>query len=286
MNFVNKQQLLKEKRKEQEEKRKEQEEKRKEIINQNKIDNEKIIHYNSLQKPFRLKSSYNSIIPLDLYTCWHTKDLPPLMKSNYDLLVQGNPKIKFHLFDEEDCCRFISENFDAEVLDAYDRLIPCAYKADLWRYCVLYINGGIYMDIKYQCANGFKFISLTEKEHFVKDRPESCVYNALIVSLPKNEILLKCIQKIVENVKNNYYGNNALYPTGPGLLGSFLNDQHINQLNMYFTETKVENRINEFYIVYNDITILKYYKGYREEQSRYQQNSYYTDLWNNKNIYR
>jgi mannosyltransferase OCH1-like enzyme len=279
MDFVKKQQLLKEKRRE-------KEEKIKEIINKNKIENEKIINYNSLQKPFHLKSSYNSIIPLDLYTCWHTKDLPPLMRANYDLLVQGNPKIKFHLFYEDECHKFISENFDEEVLNAYNRLIPCSYKSDLWRYCILYINGGIYMDIKYQCANGFKFISLTEKEHFVKDRPECCVYTALIVSLPKNEILFKCIKNIVENVKNNYYGNNSLYPTGPVLLGSFFNDQQINELSIYFKETEVENKINEFYMVYNDIIILKYYKGYREEQAKYQKNIYYTDLWNNKNIYK
>ena len=258
----------------------------KEIINKNKIDNEKIINYNSLQKAFHLKPSYKSIIPLHLYTCWHTKDLPPLMKANYDLLVQGNPKIKFHLFDEDDCRKFISDNLDEEVLNAYDRLIPCAYKADLWRYCILYINGGIYMDIKYQCANGFKFISLTEKEHFVKDRPIWCIYNALIVSLPKNEILLKCIKQIVKNVNNNYYGDSPLQPTGPRLLGSFFKEEQINELNMYFKETEVENKINEFYIIYNDTIILKYYNGYRQEQSKYQKNIYYTDLWNNKNIYK
>ena len=40
--------------------------------------------YMRLNIPFSLKSTYNSIIPLNLYTCWHTKDLPPLMKRNYE----------------------------------------------------------------------------------------------------------------------------------------------------------------------------------------------------------
>jgi hypothetical protein len=56
------------------------------------------------------------------------------------------------------------------------------------------------MDIKYNCVNGFKFISLTEKEYFVRDRPEDCVYTALISCLPKNQIMLNCINKIVENI--------------------------------------------------------------------------------------
>ena len=207
------------------------------------------------------------------------------MKSNYDFLVESNPKIKFHLYDEKDCCEFISENFDEDVLNAYNSLFPCAYKSDLWRYCVLYINGGIYMDIKYQNVNGFKFISLTEKEHFVRDRPKNCIYNALLVSLPNNEILLKCINNIVDNVKNKYYGDDSLHPTGPRLLGSFFKDEEINKLNLYFKETEVENKINEYYIVYDDIIILKYYKGYRDEQFKFQKNISYHSLWQQKNIY-
>jgi mannosyltransferase OCH1-like enzyme len=283
MDFVKKQQLLKEKRKEQEEKRKEQEEKIKEIINQNKIDNEKIIHYNSLQKPFQLKSSYNSIIPLDLYTCWHTKDLPPLMKSNYDLLVQGNPKIKFHLFDEDDCRKFISENFDEKVLNAYDSLIPCSYKSDLWRYCILYKNGGIYMDIKYQCVNGFKFISLTEKEYFVRDYYIDDTYTALIVALAGNQILLNCINQIVENVKNKYYGENSLYPTGPALLGKYFTQEEKKSMEMYHSLVKC---INEYYIVKGDRIILKWYDGYRDEQSKFKKLRHYGELWNTRNIYK
>jgi hypothetical protein len=65
--------------------------------------NNKIVNYNRLNKPFVLKNSYNSIIPLHLYTCWHTKELPPLMKANYDFLVESNPRITFHLYDDVDC---------------------------------------------------------------------------------------------------------------------------------------------------------------------------------------
>jgi len=33
------------------------------------------------------------------------------------------------------------------VKEAYDALIPGAFKADLFRYCVLFIYGGVYADI-------------------------------------------------------------------------------------------------------------------------------------------
>lgn len=244
-------------------------------------------NYYHLNTPFQLKSTYNSIIPLHLYTCWHTKDLPPLMRENYNFLVESNPEITCHLYDEEDCRKFIKDNFESDVLEAYNSLIPCAYKSDLWRYCILYINGGIYMDIKYRCVNNFKFIALTEKEHFVRDRLENCVYNALIVTLPQNDILFKSIHQIVSNVKNKYYGNNPLFPSGPGLLGNVMKKKNIQikEFEMYFKDSFIENKLNYYYIVKGDRIILTYYDGYREEQKNFQKNINYSQLWEKKSIY-
>lgn len=241
--------------------------------------------YMRLNIQFDLKSTYHSIIPLNLYTCWHTKDLPPLMKTNYEKLVQNNPEFNVYLYDECDCREFIQLHFLADVLNAYNRLIPCAYKSDLWRLCVLYINGGVYLDIKYQCENNFKFIALTEKEYFARDILDGNTYNALIITLPKNEILLKCINQIVQNVNNNFYGNTSLDPTGPGLLGSFFQNDEIRAFEIYHACSVIEHKLNEYYMVYNGSIILSIFKGYREEQSQFQKNKYYTRLWEDKNIY-
>lgn len=241
--------------------------------------------YNKININFELKEKYNSIIPLKLYTNWHTKDLPPLMKQNYDLLVQQNPEFTHHLFDENDCREFIKEHFDTNVLDAYNKLIPCSYKSDLWRYCVLYINGGIYIDIKYKCTNNFKLIALTEKEYFVRDIPMKYTYTALIVSLPKNQILLNIIHQIVKHTQTNYYGVDALMPTGPGLLGTYMSLEDINNLELYHKYTVIDNVISEYYIVYKDRIILRFFKGYRDEQKQNQKNNHYGELWRMRKIY-
>ena len=280
--FANKKLIQQKIIEENQEKIKQYQEKIKQYNNNVKIIN----NYNKLNTSFELKENYNSIIPLNLYTCWHTKELPPLMRKNYNLLVENNPEFTHYLYDENDCREFIKNNFPIDVYNSYNKLIPCAYKADLWRYCVLYINGGIYIDIKYNSTNGFKFIALTEKEHFVRDRPESCIYNALIVTLPKNEILLKCINQIVENVKNRYYGENPLYITGPALLGRFFENEEIKNFNLYFNNSFIENKLNEYYIVYNGRIILKFFNEYRDEQSKYQKNKHYHTLWSEKNVYR
>jgi mannosyltransferase OCH1-like enzyme len=267
-------------------KRKEMYRKRKETIDKHndmvRINNS----YMRLNIPFSLKSTYKSIIPLHLYTCWHTKDLPPLMRQNYEKLIHDNPEFNVYLYDEADCREFIANHFSTNVLNAYNSLKPCSFKSDLWRFCVLYVNGGVYLDIKYQCVNNFKFIALTEKEYFVRDRPEGYTYTALIITLPKNKILLKCINQIVDNVNNKFYGNSCLDPTGPGLLGSFFTNNEISAFEMYFESSVIEHKLNEYYIVYKNSIVLSSFAGYREEQSKYQKLAHYSQLWGEKNIYR
>jgi len=53
-----------------------------------------------------------------------------------------------YLFHDAECRDFIAQEYPPDVLMAYDRLIPTAFKADLWRYCVLYKYGGVYLDAK------------------------------------------------------------------------------------------------------------------------------------------
>jgi mannosyltransferase OCH1-like enzyme len=222
---------------------------------------------------------YNSIIPLNIYQTWHTKKLPKDMNDCVELLKTQNPEFNHYLYDDNQCIQFITDNFDTDVINAYDTLVPGAYKADLWRYCVLYINGGIYLDIKYKGVNGFKLIELTEKEHFVRDRPENTVYNALLVVLPKNEIMLKCIQQIVDNVKNKFYGKCPLEPTGPKLIGKYFLHSEIINMELYFKSSNIDK------IMYNKMEILNSYNNYRKEHNDNKKVDHYGKLWKNNNIY-
>jgi mannosyltransferase OCH1-like enzyme len=246
--------------------------------------NRKLQNYQSFKernKPMTLKSKYNSVIPLNLYVTWHTKWLPPLMEQNYRLLRSSNPEFKHYLYDETECRKFISANFDADVLEAFDKLIPSAYKADLWRYCVLFINGGVYIDIKFKCINNFKFIALTEKEHLVRDRPGYGICNGLMVCKPRNPLLSVLIKQIVSNTQTNFYGENALYPTGPCLFKQFVDQQTTDSLELYHDDL---NEVFTF-IVFGNVIILAHYPQYRQEQKLYQKTLTYTELWEKKEIY-
>jgi len=262
-------------------------------------------------------------VPLVIYQTWHSKTLPPKMAKCVEKLKSDNPAFDHYLYDDADCRAFIKANFDPEVLAAYDKLIPGAYKADLWRYCVLYKNGGIYLDIKFMCEPGFSLMEMTaDNETFVLDRPSPTIllplqqelqelqspnyynylkqitskettwkngqvglYNAVIASVPNNPIIYECIQEVVKNVKNKIYGYNPLYPTGPGLLSDVYFKNNYEKL---VKKIKYFNSSVGTYILNKNQKVLSHYPEYREEQRKYPPSGpiyYYYDLWNNKTIY-
>ena len=233
-----------------------------------------------LHKPIIKKTLTVQIksIPLHIYQTWYTLQLPPDMKKNVELLKSQNPEFVYALYDDTMCRNFIKDNYDTDVLYAFDKLKPGAYKADLWRYCILYKKGGIYLDIKYNGVNNFKLIQLTDKEYFVKDRfyaGITGIYNALICVKPNNTILHKCIQTIVNYVKYDVIGYTNLYVTGPQLMSMFVTKEDILSLPLSFNGDSI--------LLYNT-PILTIYKTYRTEQSTSPVN-HYSELWIKKDIY-
>lgn len=222
-------------------------------------------------------------IPKNIFQTWNTLDLPVKMQQSVNKLKTNHPEFTHYLYDDAMCRGFIKTHFDKKVVDAFDTLRPGAYKADLWRYCILYIMGGVYLDIKYQCVNGFSLNQLLDREYFVLDRPgwwkkgQIGIYNGVMVCAKNNPLLLTAINKIVENVKNKDYGMNILYPTGPGLLG----EVHGNDTSSFVLFYKHPEEI----VHAAKGCILKGYTGYREEQKQFHPLETYHELWPKRKIF-
>jgi hypothetical protein len=117
----------------------------------------------------------------------------------------------------------IANNFNADVLKCFRGLVPYAYKADLGRYCLLYLYGGWYLDASVTLNIPLPPISGINHVFF-KDGPNPGVpswdvSNGLIYAAKGSLIMSKAIEMVVANFNNDWYGINALCPTGPNLLG-------------------------------------------------------------------
>ena len=203
-----------------------------------------------------------------------------------------NPDWTHHYFTDEDQRAFISEYFDKDVLWAYDQLIPGAYKADLWRYCILYVKGGVYVDHKFILnkplnaiiPNDCQFATFKDRHQSHKTRWsfKHYLWQGLIIAAPKHPFLKKAIDLVVENTQKGYYGHDGLSITGPALLGRAVNimleqspitplkpgGQTINHYTFYLFPYPDFSRHMFRTKMFGHTNVIEPYKTYRHEREQ------------------
>lgn len=152
--------------------------------------------------------------------------LPPALEATTASVKAHFPEATHHIYDNLTLRSFIEAEYPRDVLDAYDTLQPYSYKADLGRFCLLHALGGWYADIAVTFAAGgdipetVNFLAFRDIQRF-SGTCWACA-TTVLYSRPGNPALEKAIARIVENVRNRFYGITPLDPTGPGLLGQAL----------------------------------------------------------------
>ena len=233
-------------------------------------------------------------IPLSIYMTWHSKTVPVQMKESIDRMIAMNPEFNVHIYDAGMSREFIERHFGPEVVDAYDTLIPIAFKSDLWRYCLLYILGGIYLDIKYYSVMPLIDVVKDLGEFFVKDVESTCnacdpqlaIWNGLIAVKKGNPVLKDAIDAIVENCRNKTIPAHPMNISGPCLLGGLFISKGLEDLLKLDLAMDASNEdLIKAKVVYNEMDLLKQYEGYRDDQKLYKQ-PHWLDQWNAGNIYK
>jgi mannosyltransferase OCH1-like enzyme len=170
------------------------------------------------------------LIPKRIYQSWKTKNANQHTRELIENTKKLNPGYTYELFDDDDCRSFILKHFGENYANAFDVLIPGAFKCDFWRYCKLYIDGGIYMDLDMIPLVPFNEI-IDGNDEFVscvdvtKCLSKKCgIYQAFIASVPKHPILLYSIQITFYNiVTRRIEFNELLGITGPVAMGNGYN---------------------------------------------------------------
>lgn len=235
-------------------------------------------------------------VPLTIYESWHSNMVAEKMRDNIYNLLDTNPEFDYYLYSDEASIKFIETNYEPEVANAFRALIPGAYKSDLWRYCILYKMGGVYMDIKYYSVVPLIDIIRDNPVIFVKDRKGSCtrdigLYNGFMVSPPGNSLFKYCIDDVVNSCKLKLYKTNSLDITGPCLLGEIVkkhkSKEYIDRLKFNFGSGHPMSPFSiGTMITYKGSDILRIYPEYRNEQRDSSNSTHYRLSWFMKKVYK
>ena len=140
-------------------------------------------------------------IPKVIYMTSKNYTIPRKVMKRWERL---NPSYTVELYDDQDCKDFLLSSFGQEYVDTFEWLKPGILKADFWRCCILYRNGGIYTDVDVVPIKPLsEFVdpdtSFMTCLDFVRPWGRSILINPhFIISEPRNIVLQKCIDKYLE----------------------------------------------------------------------------------------
>lgn len=235
-----------------------------------------------------IQTNEKSIVPVD-------------MLKSMQKIIMLNPDYEYRYFDNEDVINYLTNNFNPRVIAAYNKLKPGAYKADLFRYCILYKLGGVYIDSPMTPHVSLSEL-ITKTDEFIspEDNQTGGIYNAFICSVPGHPIMKKCIEEAIYNIENEIYGTGDLTITGPKLLSSVFEKITGEQVEPDRNYGKGIRLITHYAIPASflcpSLTIghlstgekelfLTRYPNYYVDRIWYNSSQHYRDLWKNKDVF-
>ena len=140
-------------------------------------------------------------IPKNIYACYKTKNVPNYVRDDW---INLNPDYNFILYDDNDCRSFLKEKFGQEYVNLFNFLKDGAIKADFWRVCILYLYGGVYVDVDVRPHVPIKdFMEYGTTFLTCGSIFENELNPHLIITHPRNIILKKCIDYFFEKYRTN-----------------------------------------------------------------------------------
>jgi len=164
--------------------------------------------------------------PLTFHQTFRHYQIP---KTFYTQVIEKNcklnPEFDFYFYDNHQQEIFIQQHFESKVYNAYKKINPKygACLSDFARYCILYIKGGCYLDIKSMCKK--PLYDYLEKQDAPKlivshwyltqyspifsklycsshvESPNGEIINWVFASTPRHPVLKKIIDTVVNNIQ-------------------------------------------------------------------------------------
>jgi mannosyltransferase OCH1-like enzyme len=245
----------------------------------------------------KVNLNYNQIIPKVIVQTAKNYNFTELHYNAVMTFLELNPEYKYTFFSDDDCRQFIKSNFNYSILEAYDKLVPGAYKADLFRYCYLYINGGCYFDCKMILREPIRNWTNTNDEILIcQDVRDNRYFNGVIL-VKKNHPLLKEVINSVKNIILNGLMNSNLGITGPSLFYKILHKHmRINNIRLYHKIIGLNNNIpisyqrhgyKDFIMTLSNgkIILHKFFNDYYKKYNKISQLEHYGKLFTKKEVY-
>lgn len=134
-------------------------------------------------------------IPRVIFQTWRTRDVPEQWNEAHRSVLEKNPGWKHVLLTDEDCAALVAKHFPS-LLATFHGFKYNIQRADFIRYVVLYLYGGVYLDLDYVALKAFDGITLPNGKEvglLASNNTPTLVTNSFMVSKPRSAFWLDCL---------------------------------------------------------------------------------------------
>ena len=227
-------------------------------------------------------------------------DPPEMLKGPIASVQQSFSEYAYTLYNGEGLRAFIDQHFDKEVVAAYDKLVPYAYKADLGRYCLLYQQGGWYADISIlmrqtvtQMEAGIEIVYFWILV-MVSIRVEVCLMFPIRLFTQSRGLLYwnERLKQWCHCQEEEHYGLSIYCPTGPSVLGAAIASQERTAAQVcghLMALTPNHRRRNLSFVLPDGQILALFKKGWMDPDDvlfgKRAGTNNYEDLWMERRVY-
>lgn len=146
-------------------------------------------HYPPL---FPYQGHGHGYVPLMIHQTLSNREVPTLL---WERLLQPHrktaPHFSFSFYDDNEMEAVIRQHFPPRVLAAYHRIHPAygACRSDFGRYCILYVYGGLYLDIKSEIRKDPLPWLSSKNPVLLGGHWKHAAYHAELLNHPKGEVM-------------------------------------------------------------------------------------------------
>jgi hypothetical protein len=220
--------------------------------------------------------------------------LPESVERNIRWLREMHPWAKHHLLGNDDIRSLLSAHFSADVLAAYDQQAPFSFRANLARYCLIYLFGGLYVDI------GVRFVSALRgpgntglvgfRDYWLTAKHAAAVAQGVFLAKAERPELKTAIDMVVANVSARYYGAAPTDVSGPGVFARAIAHHHDGASCWFgqYLPVSPETRLKNFVFITPDGEIVALGKSGAGGDLSYLGLSgvnNYVDIWRSRRVY-
>ena len=171
--------------------------------------------------------------PKIIFQTWKTKDVPEKWLNAQDSIKKMNPDFHYVLLTDNDN-EYIVKTYFPKYLQYYNNFKYPIQRADIILYMILYLYGGIYIDLDYIAIKSFSNLQLNDKEvGLIKSNNVDVITNSFLISKPGSTFWLDCINEAIKpSSKFNFIKHLEIMNTTGPLMVNRVSKKHMDKIRI------------------------------------------------------